>query len=97
MRATTPPVGRFMSIVIGVLLLAGRAATAGPAGAVTGEGTRGDWSVTLNVPLGPDDAARGQLLIRGRLEGATVVTCRYETFPRMLILVNQARFDASAA
>jgi Zn-dependent metalloprotease len=95
MRSTTRGRGRFMWMVIGALLLAGRFATAAPAGAVTGHGSRGDWSVTANVHLQPDGAVRGHLQIRGRLQDTTWITCRYFTFRGVVFLVNQARFDAS--
>jgi Zn-dependent metalloprotease len=95
MRSTTLAWGRLTSVVVLALLMADRSVSAAPAGAVTGEGSRGEWSVTANVHLRPDGAVRGQLLIRGRRPDGTRSICRYETFPRMAFLVNQARFDAS--
>jgi Zn-dependent metalloprotease len=77
------------------LLIVGRASEAAPAGAVTGQGGRGDWSVTANVRLESDGTASGQLQIARQVQGSPPLVCRYDTFRRMAIIVNQARFDAS--
>ena len=77
------------------LLIVCRPAEGAPAGAVTGHGNRGDWSVTANVHLQPDGTASGHLQIVGRAQAGPSLRCRYDTFRRMLIIVNQVRLDAS--
>ena len=77
------------------LLIFCRPAEGAPAGAVTGHGNRGDWSVTANVRLQPDGTASGHLQIVGRAQAGPSLRCRYDTFRRMLIIVNQVRLDAS--
>jgi hypothetical protein len=81
--------------VICALLIVVRPAGAAPAGAVTGHGSRGDWTLTANVRLEPDGTASGHLQIAGRAQGGQPLICGYDMFRRMLIIVNQIRFDAS--
>ncbi|AMY08354.1 Bacillolysin precursor [Luteitalea pratensis] len=87
--------GRLITGITWALLILGRPSDAAPAGAVTGQGARGEWLVTANVHLGPDGTVSGQFQVLGRLQDGTPLACRYDTFRRMVILVNQARFDAS--
>lgn len=87
---------RLTPSVLCALLIVGRPSEAAPAGAVTGQGSRGEWTLTADVRLRSDGTVSGQMQIVGQIEGATTpLTCRYDSFRRMVIIVNQARFDAS--
>lgn len=82
-------------LLVAALLVTGVREAAAQPGSVTGQGSRGEWTVTANVQLGSDGTAAGQLQIVRQAPGAKPTVCRYDAFTKLIIIVNQARFDAS--
>jgi Zn-dependent metalloprotease len=64
-------------------------------GTVIGGATKDGWTISANIRLAADGVASGRFDLRRNGGRGNRVACRFEVFRDMLILVNQARFDAA--
>ena len=94
MKPSAPRLGT-VPVTIAVFLLGAGAVRADVIpGSVSGRGAKGEWHFSVSLRLQAGGAASGDFQLVRRARGVAPTVCRYDTFSRMRIIVNEAMFDA---